>query len=421
VSVGGFEVRSPVPTAQAREINVYALPSGSFPSHVRARRLVQGRTWKPPVIPWRGMLPRVLGACILLAVLVQLPVQAEEVGPAERAARAARVLQQWYDVEAGTWKTTSWWNAANALTTIIRYTDLTGDPTYRPVISNTFERCKEFVVKGEKPEEDWVCRNFVNAWYDDAGWWVIVWLDAYDLTGEHRYLEMAKLTFADMTQGWDDVCGGGVYWKKPKIGKHTITNGLFLIGAARIHQRSPGELVGGRSHLQWAKDAWRWLRDSKLVNDDHLVENGLNDNCILETGAHYTYNQGVVIAGLLELGRATEDKALIELAGKIASTSMRKLVNQEGVLREFHEPNLTGDSSQFKGVYIRHLATLYKVTGDTEIKAFIERNAQAIWTRARNESTDEIGGLWTGPFDMADAARQSSALDALNAAILVDD
>ena len=76
----------------------------------------------------------------------------------------------------------------------------------------------------EKPP--WICQNFINAWYDDEGWWVLLWLDVYELTGEQRFLEMAQVTFADMTTGWDDVCGGGVYWKKPKIGK------------ARDHQRA---------------------------------------------------------------------------------------------------------------------------------------------------------------------------------------
>lgn len=335
-----------------------------------------------------------------------------------RAARAAHALQRWYDVELGVWRTTSWWNAANALTALVRYTELTGDPTYREVIGNTFERCRQFVVVGETPEEDWVCRNFINAWHDDAGWWVIVWIDAYDLTGETRYLDMAKVTFADMTTGWDEKCGGGVYWKKPDIGKHTITNGLFMIGAARLHQRSPGQ-ANGRTYLQWAQDAWAWLRDHDLVNGDHLVENGLSDECEVQRGSHFTYNQGVVIGGLIELGKAEGDEALIDLAHRIALATMSKLVYEDGVLKEHREPELTGDSSQFKGVFMRHLATLYEVRPDARIKAFIEKNADALWERARMVETDEIGGVWTGPFDVADAARQSSALDALNAAVLV--
>ena len=119
-------------------------------------------------------------------------------------------------------------------TALVHYTRLTGDDTYRSVIANTFDRCKEFEVDDD-PENVWVCRNFINAWHDDAGWWVLVWIDACDLTGDERYLRMAETTFADMTTGWDDDCDGGVYWKKPNIGKHTITNGLFMISSLRLH------------------------------------------------------------------------------------------------------------------------------------------------------------------------------------------
>jgi hypothetical protein len=47
---------------------------------------------------------------------------------------------------------------------------------------------------------------------------------------------------------------------------------------------------------------------------------------------------------------------------------------------------------------------------------FIQKNVQSIWANDRN-SENQLGLMWAGPFDSADAARQSSAMDALNAAI----
>ncbi len=332
-----------------------------------------------------------------------------------RAKACAEVLQQWYDVEKGVWKTTSWWNAANALTTLVHYTRLTDDDGFRPVIANTFDRCREFVVDDD-PENVWVCRNFINAWHDDAGWWVIVWIDAYDLTGETRYLDMAKTTFADMTTGWDKHCDGGVYWKKPDIGKHTITNGLFMIGALRLDQRSPGA-VGGRTYREWGTAAWDWLKKKGLVNQRQLVENGLSEECERTEPIYYTYNQGVVIGGLIELAKSTGDKTYLDQAEKIADASIEALVDDDGVLRDPKEPEVTGDSAQFKGVYMRHLLTLYQTTGKASYRQFIEHNADRLWQQARDKDTGHIGALWNGPFDQGDAARQSSALDALNAAI----
>jgi predicted alpha-1,6-mannanase (GH76 family)/exonuclease III len=333
-----------------------------------------------------------------------------------RAGRAAEVLQQWYNPGDGLWKTTSWWNAANALTALIEYSKRTGSEEYWPVIANTFDRCKEFELYDSSLGKNKLIRNFLNPWWDDEGWWVLVWLDAYDLTGEPRYLEMARTIFEDMTLGWDEVCGGGVYWKKPNIGKHTITNGLFLLAAIRLHQHSPA-IVRGQTYLQWALATWRWLDTHGIVNAESLVENGLNDLCELQTGACYSYNQGVVLGGLVELGLVTHNPSLIERARKIATAATGRLIYPNGLLKEGGEPQLSGDSSQFKGIFMRYLARLYAITPDPLFADFIQRNAEAIWELARDPKTDQLGALWGGPFDGADAARQSSALDGLNAVL----
>jgi predicted alpha-1,6-mannanase (GH76 family)/exonuclease III len=333
-----------------------------------------------------------------------------------RAGRAAEVLQQWYNPADGLWKTTSWWNAANALTALIEYSRRTGAEDYWPVIANTFDRCKEFELYDSSLGRNKLIRNFLNPWWDDEGWWVLVWLDAYDLTGEPRYLEMARTIFEDMTLGWDGVCGGGVYWKKPNIGKHTITNELFLLAAIRLHQYSPAT-VRGQTYLQWAVATWRWLETHGIVNGENLVENGLNDQCELQKGPFYTYNQGVILGGLVELGMVTHDPALIERARKIATAAIGKLIYPNGILKEAAEPQMNGDSSQFKGIFMRYLARLYATTADPLFAEFIRRNAEAVWEHARDPKTDQLGALWGGPFDGADAARQSSALDALNAVL----
>jgi hypothetical protein len=39
-----------------------------------------------------------------------------------------------------------------------------------------------------------------------------------------------------------------------------------------------------------------------------------------------------------------------------------------------------------------------------------------VWDNSKNAS-HQFGLRWTGPFDQADAARQSSALEGLNAAV----
>ena len=385
------------------------------------------RDWLPPMETETMKAMKGLAVGIVVSVLAASCVgQAQE--PQLRARACAEVLQKWYDPESGQWTTTSWWNAANALTALTEYTRATQSDTYREVLANSFDRCKYFEVVNDPEKAPWVCRDFINAWYDDEGWWVLLWLDVYELTGEHRYLEMAQRTFADMTRGWDEVCGGGVYWKKPNIGKHAITNGLFMTAALRLHRHlsSSGagavkhaSAVNGASYLSWGERTWAWIQAKQLISEDFLVENGLDDACQIQRGARYTYNQGVMIGALLAYEEVTHDSKHVVLATRIADATISKLTTEDGVLRESKEPEITGDSAQFKGIFMRNLSALYRKTRQPRHAVFIKRNAEKIWTVARDAQTGEIGGVWSGPFDKGDAARQSSALDALNAAIVV--
>ena len=75
-----------------------------------------------------------------------------------------------------------------------------------------------------------------------------------------------------------------------------------------------------------------------------------------------------------------------------------------------------GDQVQFKGIFMRYLCDFYLQSHLITYRTFILANANSMWAHARNASS-QFGLRWTGPFDQADAGRQSSALDALNAAI----
>ena len=46
-------------------------------------------------------------------------------------------LQKWYDQETGLWETTSWWNAANAITAIIDYSRITGSDKHTQAAGGT--------------------------------------------------------------------------------------------------------------------------------------------------------------------------------------------------------------------------------------------------------------------------------------------
>lgn len=318
------------------------------------------------------------------------------------AAAGIAALQQWYRRSTGLWESTGWWNAANALWVVIDYSSRTNTTTYLDVLLTTFGKQS----KG----------NFLNKFYDDEGWWALSWMKAYDLTGDIRYLSMAKTLFLDMLSGWDTICGGGIWWSKDRTYKNAIANALFLTLAARLSQRLT-TTEDSRSCLEWASQGWNWFQQSGMLNSHSLVNDGLDSSCQNNGQTPWTYNQGVLIGGLVELYRITKDNSYLTTAEAIANATIRTLVDTNGVLQEPCEASDCGaDGPQFKGIFIRNLSSLYEVDTKEAYKAFIMRNADSIWQKNRNDR-NQFGLKWSGPVDSVDAARQSSALDALNAAI----
>ena len=320
---------------------------------------------------------------------------------------AVGALQRWYNPRTGLWKTAGWWNCANALTAVIQHSQRTGERRYRYVIETTFGQAQR------------VNLGFSNEYYDDDGWWALAWIAAFDLTGEMKYLDLSRKLFAGMAAGWDDVCGGGLWWTRERRYKNAIPNELFLLIAGRLHQRTTGSGGRGDGYLDWALREWQWFKASGLIGSAGLVNDGLTADCANNGGTTWTYNQGVIIGALAALHEITGDGTYLSHAEAIAAATLRDLTLPPGIIAELGEWRGAGrgaDQAQFKGIFIRNLYELYLRSPRAEYRDFILANAASLWHRSRNRH-NQIGLAWTGPFDRADAARQGSALDALNAAV----
>lgn len=319
-------------------------------------------------------------------------------------------LQQWYSNDSGIWNTTGWWNSANALESVIDYSRSTNTTTYRYMIGNTFDKAR-YSYAG----------NFINDYYDDNAWWALTWIKAYDLTGESRYLNMAKTIFADMTGGWTNECGGGIKWSKSEPyfwgTKNAIANGLMIQVAIRLHQRAPNDAaVAGYTYHQWADRTWSWFQNSGMINSNSLVNDGLNNNCQNNGYPTYTYNQGVIVGALTDLYRVTNNQAYLTKAQAIADATISRVIYPNGVLKEPCEPDCGNDGPSFKGIFMKNLSALNDVQFRTSYRDFFIKNADSLWANSRN-GNNEIGEEWTGPYDYGNAARQHSAVDTLNAAL----
>jgi predicted alpha-1,6-mannanase (GH76 family) len=312
--------------------------------------------------------------------------------------RALSALSSFYGISAGNWSN-GWWTSANAVEAAADSIERNQGQSFAFLMKETFN------VNSSA--------HFLNSYYDDEGWRASAWIRAYDLTGDGTYLQMADTIFQDMTGGWDTTCGGGLWWSKDKTLKNAIPNELFLLVAASLHNRMPGSGTT-ESHLTWALKEWDWFKASGMINAQGLVNDGLTSACANNGEQTWTYNQGVILGGLVELYKATGDASLIAAAERIASATLTHKVTSWGILSESCEPTCTGDNVQFKGPFTRNLERLYDVDQNPSYLSFLTENARSIWN-AGNDGSDHLGLVWSGPFDSADYVRQNSAMVTLSA------
>ena len=146
-----------------------------------------------------------------------------------------------------------WWWSANELNAMIDFIwqeQAVSGPTfpgwyaYESDISQTFNQYAD----GCEPSPSNGCTGLFthDGYFDDAGWWGLTWLNAYNLIGNTDYLYMAENIFSWITaNGWDSTCDGGV-WQYDQAGaqKDAIANELYFELAApaephHAHQHLP--------------------------------------------------------------------------------------------------------------------------------------------------------------------------------------
>lgn len=220
---------------------------------------------------------------------------------------------------------------------------------------------------------------------------------------------------------------GGIWWSKDKGSVNSIANELFLSVAASLANRVPDTRY---FYAQWALKEWDWFSNSGLISAYGYVTDGLiftNDaktTCQAVTSGNseehlvWTYNQGVVLGGLVELAQLTGDNSFLTHARGIANSGIYVLTPGGIVTDTVCEPNCDGGGTQFKGPFMRGLSKLNAALGTGEYDDLIRRNADSIWANDRDTSSNLIGQHWAGPYQVADNdATQIAALQALVAAV----
>jgi hypothetical protein len=185
------------------------------------------------------------------------------------------------------------------------------------------------------------------------------------------------------------------------------------------------------------------INEADLVNDSPN-HHGVNDN----SQSIWSYNHAVILSGLSDLSELTGDQSYLAWAERIATALINNPCHMarpsgdkpshvlpalqsgvlDGILHEHDEFSRDGSalpggappgagSAQFKGIFVRNLASLYLKTRNVRFADFILANARSA-VRNMNDRY-QFGGNWAAEPDAPDFIRQSAGLDLLNAALQV--
>ena len=338
-----------------------------------------------------------------------------------QAQAAADALMYSYDPYDAWWPS-SWWNSAVALTSIIDYTRETGDTTYEWIINRTFEINQAPFAAGVRATNQ-IFGNFISDSTDDDEWWALAWIDAYNLTGNQAYLNMA-VTIANYVETlWDGTCGGGLWSDTTKSYKNAITNALYVRLTAELHVA----ISGDTTWLAQANSAWSWFQNSGMINGSGLVNDGLNSSsstCTNNGGTVWSYNQGMTIGAATEMYRATGNSSDLSTAEYLANSAVNSpVLVTNGVLTESCDTlNATcdDDQKQFKGIFMDYLGDLNSIVGGT-YTSFINTQINTLWNDDRT-SLNQFSERWDGQTSSADPniyswRTQASALEAILAGL----
>lgn len=220
-----------------------------------------------------------------------------------------------------------------------------------------------------------------------------------------------------MTSGGPTNCSnGGIHWCNDNSYVNAIANELYLSVAAHLAARVTANAT---QYIEIAQNQWTWFNNSGMINADNTINDGLTTSCENNGNTVWSYNQGVILGGLVELNKVAPDPSYLTAAATIATAAIANLTDQNHILHEPCEPDCAPDGTQFKGIFIRNLLALHKVAPQDLYAQVITNSADSIW--ANDNMDNQLSVDWAGPFvTPANASTHSSAMDALIAAIVVN-
>jgi uncharacterized protein YyaL (SSP411 family) len=217
-----------------------------------------------------------------------------------------------------------------------------------------------------------------DKYYDDNAWMVLTFVEAYERTGDRRFLERAAATQRYVLSGWDERQGGGICWRQDRTSKNTCSNAPAATGALAL-----GRHLNPRYHTAWARRIVAWTRRTLQAPDGTFLDNIHADTGKIE-GTRWTYNTALMLRANLGLHRATGETGFLDEARRLARASETVFVDaQTGAFR---------DDAVFSHLLVEAYLDLFDTTAEAYLLARARACADFCLSALRDPAD---GGFWT--------------------------
>jgi uncharacterized protein YyaL (SSP411 family) len=253
------------------------------------------------------------------------------------------------------------------------------DPkSYQPVMSDFFDALdrywdKKAPVPGYEPAPTQGGRD---KYYDDNAWMVITYIEAFELTGDRKYLKQADATQKFVLSGWDDQLGGGIYWHEVKRGgKNTCSNAPTAVAAVLLARH-----LDRPTNLDWARRITEWTQKNLQDTDGLYFDSKKIPSGEIDKGK-LTYNTALMLRANLGLFRATGEQKYLDEARRIGANCDWFLSKETGAYR---------DKAKWAHLQVEADLELYRMTGDEKALARAKKNGEVWFQRWQTTPPPEL-------------------------------
>lgn len=236
--------------------------------------------------------------------------------------------------------------------------------------------------------------NGNERYYDDNVWIGLEMADLYVQTQDSKFLDKAVMVWNYLMKGYDNTCGGGIYWREipATTSKHTCSTAPTTVLACKLYNITKDD-----KYLRIAKELYKWLQSHLQDPTDFLYWDNIHPDMSVEK-TKYSYNSGQPMQAACLLYKITGDETFLEDAQKIANSAYKKWFtpfNSSALGETFNI--LKPGHIWFQAILLRGFIELYKIDHNQEYVTAYEKTLTNAWlTACRNKGINLLNTDFRG-------------------------